>query len=41
MYVDHLSFIDKDIKLRLQDVLSKRKDYIDKEKEMYSAMFNS
>ena len=33
--------IDKDVKQRLQEVLTKCKEYQLKEKEMYSAMFNA
>ena len=33
------SYTDKEIKLRLQELSEKRKDFVEKEKEMYSAMF--
>lgn len=31
---------DKDVKLRLQELATKRKEFVQKEKEMYTAMFN-
>lgn len=34
-----LCYTDKEIKLRLQELSEKRKDFVEKEKEMYSAMF--
>lgn len=41
MDLSNIFFVDRDIKLRLQEVLSKSKEYVQKEKEMYSVMFNS
>jgi hypothetical protein len=33
--------IDKDIKLKLEELATKGKEFVEKEKEMYTAMFNS
>ena len=41
MYLVMIMFLlDKDVKLRLQEVAVKSKEYVQKEKKLYSAMFN-